>query len=125
MYVRFVVGGDGEDHRRQTGVIAETRLLRDEGRLTDYENAWLDQIFAWFNDNVPVPPYSSKDWPRDVAAWFKAKAATPAISRIWDVIALLREHGKHVRILRSKNPGIVYYEDKMQIVVSEFRTFFP
>ena len=120
MFVRFVVGGDGEDHRYLTGVITEARLLRDEGRLTEYESAWLEQIFQWFNQSMPVPPYSSNDWPDDVAAWFKAKAAKQAIDRIWDVIALLREHGRHVRILRSQQPGFVHYEDEMQIVVSEW-----
>lgn len=99
MFVRFVVGGDGEDHRYLTGVITEARLLRDVNLLAEHENVWLEEIFDWFNDNVPVPPYSSSDWPEDVAAWFKADAAKEAIKRVWDVIALLREHGKNVRIL--------------------------
>jgi hypothetical protein len=121
MYVRFVVGRDGEDHRFLTGVITEARLLRDEGLLLPHETDWLEELFEWFNDNVPVPPYSSSNWPDDVAAWFKTDDTTEIIRRIWDVIALLREHGLNVRILRSTKPGTIYYEDDCQVVVSEYK----
>lgn len=121
MYVRFVVGDDGEDHRFLTGVIAEARTLRDSGGMSAHESEWLEDIFAWFNDNVRVSPYSSSAWPDDVAAWSKDEAAKEVIARIWDVIALLKEHGKPVRILRSLNPGRVVYEDNLQVVVSEYR----
>jgi len=36
MFVRFVVGTDGENHRWLTGIITEARLLRDRGRLAPY-----------------------------------------------------------------------------------------
>ncbi|MCA9100380.1 MAG: hypothetical protein KDA63_04465, partial [Planctomycetales bacterium] len=104
MYIRFVVGSDGEDHRYLTGVVTEARLLRDEGCLDVHEIEWLEEVFEWFNENVPVPPYSLNDWPDDVAAWFKSNANPETIGRIWDLIALLREHGRRVRILRSKAP---------------------
>ena len=67
MFVRFVVGDDGEDHRYLTGVITEARLLRDENLLAEYENVWLEEMFDWFYDNVPVPPYSSNNWPKGIA----------------------------------------------------------
>src|SRR5687767_7371455 len=123
MYIRVVVGQDDEDHRQLNGVIIEARLLRDEGRLVSHEIVWLEELFDWFNDNVTVPPYEvNKDiWPQDVAAWFKADAAKVVTDKIWDVVALLRENGKSVRILRSAAPGVVYYEDEVQVVVSEFR----
>ena len=120
-FVRFVVGPDGADHRYLNGVITEARLLRDDGFLTDHESELLAEVFTWFNENVPVPPYSkNKWWPKGVAAWFKDDVASEITSKIWDLVAFLREHGKNVRILRSRNPGEVYYEDEVQIVVSEF-----
>ncbi len=38
---------------------------------------------------------------------------------MWEIVALLREHGVAVRFLRSKNPGKVLYEDDFQIVVRD------
>ena len=35
---------------------------------------------------------------------------------MWDIIALLREHDVPVRVIRSKNPGKIVYEDKYQVV---------
>jgi hypothetical protein len=121
MYLRFVVGSDSEDHRLLTGVITESRFLRDNGLLQDYETEWLEQQFNWFNTNIPVPPYKQNEWPTNCAAWFKNnESAAEALTRIWEFVNLLRENGKQVRVLRSKMPGYIWYEDDFQIVVTEF-----
>lgn len=60
------------------------------------------------------------DWPSDVATWFMADTAKEAIIMVGNVVALLREHDKNVRILQSSNARVVYYEGEMQIVISEF-----
>lgn len=41
--------------------------------------------------------------------------------RMWEIALVLREHGVPVRMLRSKNPGKVLYEDPYQIVVEEWK----
>ena len=119
MFVRFVVGSDGEHHRELTGVVTEARFLRDDSRLSAEEAARLEESYNWLNDHLPVPPFSSK-WPRDAVAWFKDDAHDP-IARMWDLVHLLEEHGRAVRLLRSKNPGRVLYEDDFQVVVEEWK----
>jgi hypothetical protein len=119
VFVRFVVGSDGQHHKELTGVLTEARLLRDRGDLTAEEDARLGDVYAWFNDNVPVPPFSTGRFPRDAVAWFKDNAREP-VTRMWDVVALLREHGVEVRLLRSANPGRVVYEDSVQVLVDEW-----
>ena len=118
-FIRFVVGLDDEHHRQLTGIITEARLLRDDDRLSDQETARVEGTYDWFNDNVPVPPFSTSGWPRDVVTWFKDDASE-AISRMWDLVAILRESGVPVRLLRSTNPGRVVYEDDFQVVVEEW-----
>src|SRR5262249_41562725 len=119
VYIRFVVGADGDRHRELTGIFTEARLLRERDRMTYEESARLDGIYSWFNDHVPVPPFATADLPRDVRAWFKDDAVGP-VSRMWDIVALLREHGTDVRLLRSANPGRILYEDDVQVVVEEW-----
>lgn len=120
MYIRFVVGGDDEHHRLLSGIITEARLLRDRGGLHPYAEEQLEDIFHWFNTHLPCPPFSSSDWPRDVVSWFKDSAESP-IAKMHELAAMLEQHDLTVRILRSRNPGKLYYEDDYQIVVEEWK----
>ncbi len=120
MFIRFVVGSDGEHHRELTGVVTEARFLRDRGLLSRDEDVRLQESYDWLNDRLPVPPYSTRSWPVDVVAWFKDDAKE-AIWRMWDLVALLEDHGRPVRLLRSKNPGRLLYEDDFQVVVEEWK----
>ena len=120
MFIRFVVGADDENHRSLTGVITEARLLRDESQLYPYEEEWLEEIYDWFNANLPTPPFSTGKYPRDAVAWFKTESGT-FISRMWDLVAILENHEVLVRLLRSPNPGKVVYEDDYQVLVVEWR----
>lgn len=38
MFIRFVVGGEGEDYRQLTGLVTEARQLRERGELTAIED---------------------------------------------------------------------------------------
>jgi hypothetical protein len=121
MYVRLVVGADNEDHWHLSGLITEAKLLRKSGALSIAEEEILQEHYDWLNQHLPCPPYTGSDWPKMVAAWFKDSAIEP-IQRLRAIGALLEDHGMQVRMLRSKNPGKVYYEDQFQIVVQEWNT---
>lgn len=120
MFIRFVVGADDEDHRQLTGVITEARLLRDRNALEEHQVVWLQDMYGWLNDHLPCPPFSTSGWSRDAVTWFKDNAGDP-IKIMWQIVTLLREHGVPVRMLRSKNPGKVLYEDDYQVVVEEWK----
>ena len=119
-FVRFVVGADGEDHRQLNGLFTEARILRDGGHLSVEEDNRLERIYDWFNLHLPVPPFSERRWRKGVASWFKSDATEP-VSRMWDIVVILRDHGVPTRMLRSDNPGKVVYEDDFQVVVEEWR----
>lgn len=111
---------DGDDHRQLTGIVTEGRLLCDEGRLSVDESDRLEDAYAWFNEHVPVPPFATNGWSRDVVSWFKGDAGD-AISRMWDLVSTLRDHGVPTRMLRTAQPGKVLYEDQFQVVIEEWR----
>lgn len=119
MFVRFVVGSDGQHHKELTGIFTEARFLRERGELTAEEDARLEDLYEWFEEHVPVPPFSTGRFPRDAVAWFKDDAGEP-VTKMWDIVALLREHGAEVRLLRSPNPGRVVYDDRVQVLVEEW-----
>ena len=119
MFVRFVVGADAENAAWLTGIITEARLLRDGGSLHGYESEWLEAIFDWLNEHLPCPPFEEKfrrgEWTRDAVAWFRPGAKGP-VGRMWDIVAILREHGVAVRMVTSEKPGKIVYEDAYQVV---------
>jgi hypothetical protein len=120
MFLRFVVGGDGEHHKLLTGVVTQARLLRDKGELASYEEGQLEQIYAWLNEHLPCPPFSAAGWSRDAVSWFK-DTAVDGIEKMRELSALLESHGRLVRVLRSDNPGKILYEDCFQVVVEEWK----
>ena len=121
MFIRLVVGAEGEGHRHLVGLVTEAKVLLKAGALDADEEALLEEHYAWLNANLPVPPYKASDWPRNVAAWFKDSAREP-IRRLWAIGAMLEDHGLHIRMLRSQNPGKIYYEDDFQVVVAEWKS---
>jgi hypothetical protein len=119
-YTRFVVGTNRDDPHWLTGVITEARILRDRGELEPHECEWLEETFEWFNKSLPCPPFSHERWSRHAISWFKDDA-TDAIRTIWDLVALLRQHGVPVRVLRTDQPGMILYEDDFQVVAESRR----
>jgi hypothetical protein len=119
MFVRFVVGIDAENPSWLTGVIAEARILREDGALYRYESELLEQVFDWLNEHLPCPPFQAKlrsgEWTADAVCWFRPEAKAP-LGRIWDIVAILREHGLPVRLVMTETPGKIVYADEYQVV---------
>jgi hypothetical protein len=122
MFIRFVVGKDDEHHRLLTGVITEARLLRDDDLLESHQVSMLEAAYEWLNVHLPCPPFDSGVLPRSSVSWFKDNAGEP-ITKVWEIVAILNAHSVPVRLLRTKNPGKILYEDEYQVVVEEWRQF--
>jgi hypothetical protein len=119
VYLRFVAGTPGENAYWLDGVFTAAETVRWRGELYEHESALLDETFAWFNENLPCPPFarmrSSGAWTRDAVCWFIDDAGEP-LRRAWDLVALLEEHGTPVRLVTSRRPGAIVYRDRYQVV---------
>jgi hypothetical protein len=119
MLLRFVAGTDTENAFRLEGIITVASVLRDQGELYEHESQWLEAIFDWFNQNLPCPPFSrnlrSGEWTRNAVCWFRDQAGEP-LRRIWDIVAVLEEHGTTVRLVKTNRPGKIVYSDRYQVV---------
>lgn len=115
MYIRFVTGTESEAARLQHGLITEAKLLRAEDKLEMYEREIVEQIFDWFNEYMPCPPFQEKKWGESAIAWFK-DSATDYITKMRELSALLQNHGVNVRVIKTEKPGMILYEDDCQIV---------
>jgi len=122
MYLRFVA--DSQAWRASLGVITASCALKDEGRLESYQVDVVETTFDWFNKHVPCPPFHRKlesgAWSDDAVAWFVPEA-TEAIQRMWDLVAILKDHDVPVRVLRTATPGMIVYRDEFQVVAETKR----
>jgi hypothetical protein len=119
MFVRFVVGTDGDNAFRLDGVFTAAWMLDRAGELYDHESQWLDEVVDWFNEHLPCPPFRqqlrSGEWTRAAVCWFRDKAGEP-LKRIWDIVAVLEDHGTRVRMITTAKPGKIVYADRYQMV---------
>ena len=81
MYIRFVAGDEVDDNYWATGILCNARVLIEEKLIEEWAAVRVEEIFAWFNDNVPMPPFSEKrqsgEWTHDAISWFKDSAVEP------------------------------------------------
>ena len=120
MYIRLVVGHDGQHHKELTGLFLNLEWLQDDGDLSADEAARFDELCAWFKRHLRVPPFARATWPEDCVCWFKS-SAQDVVARMWDLAAILADHDQPVRLLRAARPGRIVYEDEHQVVVEERR----
>ncbi|HEY2414591.1 MAG TPA: hypothetical protein VGI40_20255 [Pirellulaceae bacterium] len=119
-YIRFVVGTEDEHADSLDGLFVECRLLRDDHQLEPHEADWLEQIYDWFNTELPCPPFRRRRFSTDAVTWFRSSAIR-FITRMWEFAALLRDHGRPVRLLKTDHPGFICYEDPYQVVAEPWR----
>ena len=119
-FIRFVVGSESDCPKTQNGLFTEVEFLRKNDKLQLYQAEMVKDIFKYFNDNLPVPPYSNENWCIDAISWFKDDAIE-FIDEMRDLTFILKENGYLVRILKTDKPGMTLYEVKYQIV-SQNRT---
>jgi hypothetical protein len=63
-----------------------------------------------------VPPYRRKNISKDGVAWF-IDCAVEFVSKMWDLVAILEQNDKNVRVLKTERPRMILYEDDFQVVV--------
>ena len=126
MYSRFVVSELDEDSNKELGVFHAIGHLRATGKLYSYEEIHHDQIRQWFNENLKRPtrftaskgPFYRKQ--NKAISWFK-DSAEEQLSRVRGLVAILRNQGVIVHMLKTDRVGYVVYEDEYQIVAESFR----
>jgi hypothetical protein len=112
MFLRFTITEIDEDSRKPQGVFTGAYSLLDSGDLDSNEWKRLRELLDWFNEKLPHPLdsfYASR-----AIFWFKSNAHE-SISRIWELIYLLRPHGYHVDVYKCRSLANISYEDEFQV----------
>jgi hypothetical protein len=112
MFLRFTTTVIDEDSRKPQGVFVAAYDLLDSYSLDSSEAERLRQLLHWFSENLPAPP---EEFSASRAIfWFKSHVHE-SISRIWELVHLLRLHGHHVEVYKARHLANVAYEDEYQV----------
>jgi hypothetical protein len=118
-YVRFVIGRKDEDSHSEQGVFQAVGLALEWQDITGSDADELNELRAWFSENLEKPTSFGRDKLRLGICWFKT-GATEHISRIWEMVQILERNGMYVKKVRTDKPGYVIYEDEWQLVAEPF-----
>jgi hypothetical protein len=112
MFIRLVTTRTDEDSHQPQGVfVAAYSLLRSDDLGSD-EWKRVREVLDWFNEHLPHPPDNFTTG--RAIFWFKA-SAKDSISQIWELAAVLREHGYHVEVHKCRRLANVCYSDRLQV----------
>jgi hypothetical protein len=110
-YVRYVVHQRVGEERREVGLFAATYSLRDNGGLDAYACRRLEELLAWFQAELPVPPKhliadGANFWYRDAGRFSQ---------RMWELAHLLDDYGYTAELVTAAFVGRIVYQDAHQV----------
>jgi len=119
-YVRFVISHKDEESHVEQGIFQAAAQALEWQNITGSDADELNNLQAWFSENLEEPTSFGRDKLRLGICWFKTCSAEH-ISRIWEMVHILERNGIYVKKIRTERPGYVIYEDEWQLVAEPFR----
>lgn len=108
------------------GFFVPAYALQANSDLDTFSLAELEELLAWFRQNLKVPPRfnltKSKNHSRRETkglSWFKSTAGQH-LDKAFELAELLTRHGIAVEVLKAVRIGYVIYEDDHQVVAEPF-----
>jgi hypothetical protein len=119
-YIRFVVGHKDEESHFDRGILNATAQALEWQGIKGADADELNELLAWFGNNLERPTSFGRDSLRRGICWFKT-GSIEHISRIWEMVRILERNGIYVKKVSSSRPGYIIYEDEWQLVAEPFR----
>ena len=124
MFLRFVVSDRHAASTQPMGIFQAAYRLRDRGKLDILDEIAHARIVGWFEGHLAIPTRFSRSrraqaHPKAIC-WFKSEAIEH-IRRVRLLATMLERYTGMIRILRTKKPGYVVYEDRHQLAAVPFR----
>jgi hypothetical protein len=115
--VRFIVHERiGRDVRR-LGLFTAAYHVRDERELAPHDRPRFDELLAWFECELTIPPHATM--PAPAIFWYSN--ARPFARRMWELGELLIEYGYNTELITGRSLGLVVYRDEHQVAAVPHR----
>jgi len=119
-FLRFVVDRKDEDSHVEQGIFQAAALALEWQRIKGPDADKLNELRAWFSENLEKPSSFGRGKLSLGICWFKAGSAEH-LSRIYEMVHILERAGICVKNIKTDKPGYVVYEDEWQLVAEPFR----
>ncbi len=123
MYLRLAIDQTDENSREPLGLFQAVHDLLHDGRLSREERRRAKEVLDWFDENLPEPKRFSRSSKRSAQAvaisWFKP-SAHECIERMQELAGILYAHDLPTRVVKTRRPGYIVYEDDLQVVAQAF-----
>ena len=127
MYLRFVSPLRSRERHFNYGIFQAAYDCRNNERNPDFLRDAIREELWWFCEHLDAPD----EWEFEVRAhrqrlaiglcWFRAEARE-MISHAYALRALVAECGMFITTLQTRQPGVILYEDRHQIVARPLRS---
>lgn len=116
MFIRFVSGEVDSDARVPVGLFHSLDQLYWSDEVPMYELDALREVQNWFEENLTSIPDYVSDYGRSYEAvcWFKS-TASDHLARAWEMAGILERNDVLVWTIKSREVGVIYYEDDAQV----------
>ena len=104
-YVRFIIGRKDEDSHVEQGIFQAAAGALERQNITGSDADELNELRAWFSENLEKPTSFARDTLRRGISWFKTDSAGH-ISRIWEMVQILERNGISANLLGAQARAI-------------------
>jgi hypothetical protein len=123
MFLRFIVDEVHEYSLAKAGLFVVAYRLKDARALPARDHQQLLKLLYWFHKNLDTPRRfnrsSRANRQSKGISWFRP-SAHEHIRKAWKLSRLVDRHGVWVRMIKTRKPGYVVFEDENQIVAEPF-----
>ncbi len=123
MSLRFVIDQRDENSSEPLGLFQALYDLLHDGRLSREERRRARGVLDWFDENLQEPKRLSRSSKRSAQAvaisWFKP-SAHECIGRMQELVGILYAHDLPTKVVKTRRPGYIVYEDDLQVVAQAF-----
>jgi hypothetical protein len=114
MYLRFQTKMPDPQSGHPTGILVAAHTLRESDSLSKEDEAWLRGHLAYFNMHLKIPGCLKEHKSRRGISWFRETSGM--LDRVWELAAFMEEQGIFIDMVKTNDPGIIYYQDGHQVV---------
>jgi len=111
-YVRFVASRKDEESHAEQGIFQAAALAIEWGTITGADADALNELRAWFGENLEKPTSFGRATVHRGICWFKT-GSVEHISRIWEMVKILERNGIYVKKIRTDKPGYIGVRGRM------------
>jgi hypothetical protein len=118
-YIRFVCYQLVASRRQRLGLFQALSEAREFPLAPPWALSAIGELYGWFKGNLAVPDQFSRGGSKvgkdHGLSWFKP-AATEHVRQMHQLKVALEACGVYVDILTTRDPGVIVWQDKHQVV---------